>query len=108
MLRFDRRADFAQEVGHRLRFDGQHDQVCAGNDAQVVRESQRTGFTREGVAGGGDRIAGAHLLDGDQPGLDPSLRQGGGHLACAEKPDRFAHVSPLAASRSHDDGLAMR
>ena len=65
-----------------------NNEIALCQHAPIVAEGGGAGRLREMIAGSGNRIAGANVLGGRKAGVDPSLRQGGRHLACARKPIR--------------------
>ena len=83
-------ADLGEQRRHRLRLDGQDQQVAVGDDLAVVGGDAGAGDGGEGFAGRGDRVAGDDALRRGQAGVEPAARQGRRHLAGAEEADAEA------------------
>ena len=82
------RLDFAQQISHILRLDGEHEHIASVDNMQIVVTGGCPSGLREMFAHCRDRIAGAHALDRRQAGVQPTGGKRGRHFARAEKSNR--------------------
>ena len=87
MIFAERAGNFRERRRDLIRLGGDEENRCAFGHIEVGGDSSCAGFGGEMLACGREGIGGEELVCFNQLGVDETLGERGGHLACAEKTD---------------------